>query len=290
MASKRNAPSSQELRRRRQYLREKRRRNFYKTLWRSLCVFGLATGSVWLATSPIWNVRSAEQIAVSDNQLLADENVQALLPIPYPQSLLSVEPQLLVESLEAYEPIESATVSRRLIPPSLHVRIRERQPVAVVLPNSAQPLSSSSDKQPIPFEEPGLIDAKGYWMPRNSFQKLGVDEATNKAVAPGLVIRGMQAKHESQWRSMYPLIQSSPVTITAIDWTKPSDLILQSELGEVRVGPYGSEFKAQLAALDQIRNLRTKVNPEQVAYIDLQDPDNPIIQVFQATSGAVSEP
>lgn len=289
MPPKRIAPSHQELIRRRQYLRDRRRYNFYKTVWRSLAVIGLATGSVWLATSPIWNIRSEAQISVSDNRILTDESVQALLPIAYPQSLLHVAPQALSETLASYDPIESATVNRRLIPPGLHVRVRERQPVALLIPDTALPLKALPD-QPVPFEEPGLIDAEGYWMPRNSFQKIGIDITSDRSVNPTLVVKGMRAKHRGQWRAMYQSIQASPVKITGVDWTEPSNLVLQSELGEVRLGPYSSEFDAQLAALDQIRDLETKVNPERVAYIDLQDPDSPIVQILQATGGTAGLP
>lgn len=295
MASKRTAPSRQELSRRRQYLRDKRRYNFYKTAWRSLAILGLAGGSVWLVTSPIWNIRSEAQISVNDNKILADEDIQALLPIPYPQSLLKVAPEALASSLEDYAPIKSATVNRRLIPPGLHVRVRERQPVAVVIPEltsvSPQANASQADKaQPVPFESLGLIDAEGYWMPRNSFQVLDVDDSLNSAAVPTLQIKGMQAKHRVQWRSMYPTLQASPVKITALDWTKPSNLVLQSELGEIHIGPYSREFEAQIAALDQIRNLGTQVNPDRVAYINLQNPNSPIIQILQATSGTPGLP
>jgi len=289
MAPKRIAPSRQELGKRRQYLRNKRRYTFYKTLWRSLAVVGFATGSVWLATSSVWDVRSEAQIAVTGNQILSDQNVQALLPIPYPQSLLSVSPEALASSLETHAPIEQASINRRLLPPGLRVRVRERKPVAIAIPDIAQPLKSLPE-QPVPFEEPGLIDAEGYWMPRNSFQSLGVDTAQSSAAMPDLAVKGMQAKHRSQWRSMYKSIQTSPVKITAVDWTEPSSLVMQSELGEVRIGAYGSEFEAQLAALDQIRNLETKVNPERVAYINLQDPNNPVVQILQATSGTAGLP
>ena len=294
MAPNRNAPSRQELARRRQYLRDKRRYGFYKKAWRAIAIFGFTAGSVWLATSSIWDVRSPAQISVSDNQILSDENVQALLPVPYPQSLLNVSPETLAERLESYGPIEAATVNRRLLPPGLHVSIRERKPVAIAIPDTTRPLKSLPN-QPIPFEEPGLIDASGYWMPRNSFQELGVDitqdsSTQGSSAMPELTVKGMQAKHRSQWSAMYKSLQASPVKITAVDWTQPSRLLLQSELGEVRIGPYGGAFEAQLAALDQIRNLETKVNPERVAYINLQDPSNPVIQILQATSGTAGLP
>lgn len=270
-------PSSQELARRRQYLRAKRRFTFYKTAWRSLAVLGFAGGMIWLATSPIWLIRSADQIAVSDNQVLSDKNVQDLLPVPYPQSLLKVDPDSLALSLESHAPIESAVVSRRLVPPGLHVRVQERVPVAVVLPDTARPIKSIGT-QPEPFKEPGLVDANGNWMPRNSFQALGA-----VAGPPALTVKGMRDSYRLSWHAMYESIRRSPVKIAAVDWTRPSNVVLYSELGQVHIGPYGKNFDAQLAALDQMRSLHSEINPKQVAFIDLQDPEHPIVETVAAS-------
>lgn len=279
MSSQPNSPSPQELARRRQFLRAKRRFNFYKTAWRSLAMLGLAAGTLWLATSPIWLIRSAEQIAVSDNQILSDANIQALLPVPYPQSLIKVKPEGIAQTLAAYAPIESAVVTRRLVPPGLHVRVREHVPVATVMPDTTKPVRAIPS-QPVPFKEAGLIDAEGNWMPLNSFRELGAI-----APPPNLTIKGMQANYRASWRSLYKSLQRSPVKITAIDWTRPSNVILYSELGQVHIGPYGKNLDAQLAALDKMRSIDSKVNPQQVAFIDLQNPDNPVIEILQATNG-----
>jgi cell division protein FtsQ len=273
-------PSSQELARRRQFLRAKRRFNFYKAAWRSLAILGLAAGTLWLATSPIWLIRGAEQIAVSDNQILSDANIQALLPVPYPQSLLKVKPEGLAQALVSYAPIESAVVTRRLVPPGLHVRVRERVPVAAVMPDTTKPVKAIPS-QPVPFKEAGLIDAEGNWMPLNSFRELGAI-----APPPNLTVKGLQANQRSAWRSLYKSLQRSPVKITAIDWTRPSNIILYSELGQVHIGPYGKNFDAQLTALDKMRSIDSKVNPQQVAFIDLQNPENPVVEILQATNGA----
>ncbi len=273
------APSPQELARRRQYLKAKRRFNLYKTTWRSLLTLGFAAGTLWLATSPIWLIRSGAQVAVSDNQLFSEDNIREILPVPYPQSLIKVQPDILEQRLEAYGPIESASVSRRLIPPGLHVSVRERVPVAVTLPDTTQPLKAIPN-QPTPFREPGLIDAQGYWMPRNSFRDLGAI-----ASPPALSVKGMRPEYKAYWRTMYEAIRQSPVKIAAIDWTRPSNVVLYSELGQVHIGPYGKNFTDQLAALDQMRSLDARIPPEQVAFIDLQDPDNPVVEVLQATSG-----
>ncbi|WP_193858201.1 cell division protein FtsQ/DivIB [cf. Phormidesmis sp. LEGE 11477] len=273
-----SAPKANDLAERRRQLRIKRRIKFYQRVWRSLAMIGFAGGIVWLARSPIWLLRSAEQIEVSENQTLSDANVRDLVPVAYPQTLLEIEPDELANMLTKQASIESAVVSRRLIPPGLYVRITERQPVAIALPNKARPVQTIPD-QPQPFQEPGLIDAQGYWMPRNSFADVGADIAL-----PTLTVEGMRPGYAGAWQVIYQEIQRSPVKITAIDWSDPNNLILQSELGAVHIGTFGDRFAAQLAALDQLRSLSEKVNPEQVAFIDLKDPQNPVIETFQANN------
>ncbi|MEL7224485.1 MAG: FtsQ-type POTRA domain-containing protein [Cyanobacteria bacterium J06576_12] len=271
-------PNPQDLAQRRRQLKAKRKFKFYKMAWRTVAMAALTVGTVRLATSPIWLIRSAQQIEVTNNQLLSDENIQALMPVPYPQSLLSVRPDELAIALTAYEPIETAVVRRRLIPPGLHVQIDERQPVAVTVPNVQKPIESIPT-DPEPFAEPGLIDAMGNWMPRNSFTEIGAI-----AAPPALSVIGMQPNQADSWPEVFAALAKSPVAITAIDWSQDSNLVLTSELGTVHLGPYSKKFGTQLAALDQLRQLGDKVDPEQVAFIDLQDPQNPIVEILQAKS------
>ncbi|MEM9087305.1 MAG: FtsQ-type POTRA domain-containing protein [Cyanobacteria bacterium P01_F01_bin.53] len=278
MPPKFRSPSSQALSKRRQYLRAKRKYQFYKTAWRAIAMVVFVAGTVWIAMSPVWLIKGGEQLEVSGNQIFSDDNIQALVPVPYPQSLLKVQPDELSRHLENYGPIESAVVSRRLVPPRLHVRVDERIPVAVVIPDTTHPLKAIPT-EPIPFKEPGLIDAQGVWLPRNSYRELGASLSL-----PPLTVRGMQPGSEEAWQTIYQQVSQSPVKITAIDWTRATNLVLQSELGSVHLGPYGRGFEAQLTALDQLRSLDDKVNPEKVAFIDLQDPDNPVIEILQATT------
>ena len=273
-----SAPSSKDLARRRQYLRDQRRYKFYKGTWRSLALTGFAAGLLWLATSPIWLIRSPSQIDISNNELLSDEAVQSLLPLPYPVPLLKVKPKDLEANLETHAPIAEAAVSRQLLPPGLYIRVRERQPVALTLPETTGPTKKLPDPSAA-FRAPGLIDAQGYWMPRDSFQSLG-----STVSEPTLTVKGMRAGEEKDWQKMYQAIAQSPVKITVVDWTRPSNLILQSELGAVHLGPYGKGFEDQLVALDQLRSLNEKVNPEKVAFIDLHDPAHPIVEILQAAT------
>lgn len=233
-------------------------------------------GIAWVARSPAWLLRSAEQIEISENQALSDANVRDLIPMTYPQTLLEVELDKLAQTLTEQTAIESAIVSRRLLPPSLHVQITERQPVALTFPDKAQPAQTVSNQ---PFQEPGLIDAQGYWMPRDSFSKVGAE-----IELPTFKVEGMRPSYAGTWQVIYREIERSPVEITEINWSDPNNLILQSELGAVHIGAYGDQFAAQLAALDQLRSLGEKVDLDQVAFIDIRDPQNPVIETLQATS------
>ena len=268
-------PKVNDLAVRRQQLKTKRKIRFYQRVWRSLALIGFMGGMVWVARSPTWLLHSAEQIEVSDNQTLSDTNVRDLIPIAYPQTLLEVESDKLAQTLTEQASIESAKVSRRLLPPGLHVQITERQPVALTLPNKIQSQQTIPDQ---PFQEPGLIDAQGYWMPRNSFSKIGAEIAL-----PTFTVEGMRPSNAGNWQMIYHEIQRSPVEITAVNWSDPNNLILQSELGSVHIGAFGDQFAAQLTALDQLRSLPTKVNLDQVAFIDLKDPQNPLVETLQAT-------
>lgn len=270
------APRVEDLAQRRRALKAKRKFKFYATTWRIFLMGCFAVGAVKLASSPIWLIRSADQIEVNDLQLLSEETVRDILPVPYPQSLLKVQPDQLAESLIEHAPIEDAVVSRRLLPPGLTVKVTERQPVAIALPDPTTPIKAIPD-QPIAFQEPGLLDAQGYWMPRNSYAELGAI-----ASPPTLTVIGMQPSYETAWRNLYQSVTQSPVEITTIDWRNASNVILGTELGAVHIGPYNSQFSEQLAALDQLRELRTEVDPDTVAFINLQNPEKPVIEVLQA--------
>lgn len=261
---------------RRQDLKRRRSRLFWQQLWRQAAVVGLTVGCLSLATSNRWQLRSAEQITLSGNQLLPTEEVHKLMDIDYPQSLLKIHPLDLETTLIDKGPIADAIVQRRLLPPGLNIRIQERTPVAIALPNTDVAIKSLDD-DPQSFSQIGLLDANGYWMPYNSFTQLGDQE-------PKLRIQGMRPAYQKDWPDIYQTLQRTPVAISQIDWRDPSNLILHTELGLVHMGPYGQNFDNQLTALDRMRNLNAKLDIEEIAFIDLRNPENPTLEILQATT------
>ncbi|MEQ8957911.1 MAG: cell division protein FtsQ/DivIB, partial [Coleofasciculus sp. C2-GNP5-27] len=51
----------------------------------------------------------------------------------------------------------------------------------------------------------------------------------------------------------------------------------------VHLGPDSSQLAEQLAVLDRMRQLPTQLQPSQIAYIDLKNPDRPVIQMKMAS-------
>ncbi|MGB3311768.1 MAG: FtsQ-type POTRA domain-containing protein [Nodosilinea sp.] len=268
--------SRDELKSRRKSLRRRRRISISQALWRFWALSGLTVAIFWGATRPVWLIHSPTQINVSGNHLLSDEAVQSLVPIQYPQALMKVEPELLARQLRDRGPITSAEVTRQLLPPRLNVRVEERVPVAVVLP--AGKGDRSADTQ---YLQSGFLDAHGAWMPLSSF---GIGSASPQL--PTLQLRGIQPQYQRYWPQIYETIVGSPVAITEIDWQDPNNLVLETALGTVYLGPYSPELEQQLATLDRMRNLPGQLTDSEVARIDLSNPNAPSVAVVEADAPA----
>jgi cell division protein FtsQ len=65
-------------------------------------------------------------------------------------------------------------------------------------------------------------------------------------------------------------------------------LILKTELGNVRLGPYNSRFSERLELLERMRKLPEAVNPAQIDYIDLTNPQSPALKMKQPPSSPAS--
>ncbi len=252
---------------RREKLRRARRIKFCQTIWRSLFVSGIASSLVWAITLPDWVIRKPEQIAIEGNHFLSAQTIRSLLPLSYPRSLLRLEPQAIADTLEQQAPIANATVTRQLVPPGLTVQIQERKPVAI-----AQPLKQHQGKT----TEVGFLDEQGVWMPQSSYKSVKAN-----LELPTLKVIGSREQYRPYWRGVYQAISHSPVKVIEIDWQNPANLILKTELGKVHLGPYSSRFPDQLRVLDRMRDLPTHITKSQIAYIDIKNPDVPLIQMVK---------
>ena len=267
--------SQAQLTTRRKKLRRARRLRSVQAIWRSLLVGGMASSLIWALTLPDWVIGQQEQIVIEGNHLLSAKAIRSLLPVSYPESIWRVEPQVLAKSLESQAAIAEVTVTLQLLPPGLTIKVKERQPVAI-----AQ-APASTNAQGRQSSESGLLDAQGVFLPSSSYTKLEY-----KLELPNLKVIGAHEQYSPYWSEAYQAISRSPVKVFEIDWQNPANLILKTELGNVHIGPYTSRLREQLTILDRMRELPSHIQPGAIAYINLQNPDFPAIQIKKGNGTA----
>ncbi len=278
------APSPEVLAERRRALRKQRRLRNLRRIWRGAAVAAMAGGAFWVLQHPFWLIQSDAQLQINGNTMLSDEAIKAKVPINYPQSLLDIEPEKLARALDTESPIEFARVDRHLFPPQVEITLQERRPVAITIP--AHPGNSISEGDRTPTNFPGLIDQEGYWLAKPNAQAL-----QPSFQAPSLRVRGYHRRYQSQWPSLYGTVQTSPVPIEEIDWRSPNNLILKTALGSVHLGVYAPQrLPQQLQTLAQLQNLKTLPNSSQIEYIDLSNPEKPVLKVVPGTQMATPPP
>jgi cell division protein FtsQ len=262
--------SRTDLAQRRKKLRRQRQMKIIQAIWRTFAISGLAGGLLWVAIQPIWVLNAPKQIVMkSGNQLLSDDAIKSLLVLSYPQSLWRIEPSLIADSLKQQPTIAQATVSRRLFPPGLNIEI----PVAIAQKRIEQNQNTGNKKLTV-----GLLDASGAWIPLEKYKSLNP-----KAKLPNLKVIGLPKQYSLYWTQLYQAVSQSSVKVMEVDCEDPANLILKTELGKVHLGVPSPHLPEQIKLLAQIRHLPAKLNSSQIEYIDLKNPESPLVQVNQKT-------
>lgn len=296
------------IRQRRRELQGKRRLRLLSGLWRTSFLLSLTGGLIWGLTLPDWMLRRPDQVKIRGNQLLRTEAIQAQLPLNYPQSLLRLHPQTLVQSLENSLPLQRVTISRQLFPPTLIVEVQERFPVALTTCDRCTLMSSDGlDQGP---SSRWYIDAAGMVAAEGSYQPEAIADSPPLTVVgyllpvlppPETIPRAVAVppERQQQWQQLFSHLGTTEVPITTIDWRKPENLIVQTGLGPVHLGAYGTQRQSsdptfsnplagdrlveQLQALNSLKELPKFVDTSQLLHIDLVNPEEPLLQMKTAT-------
>jgi cell division protein FtsQ len=119
------------------------------------------------------------------------------------------------------------------------------------------------------------VDERGRQQPIANYH------STIQQSLPTLQLRPPEQGECPGWRQLYRAVMTSPVAIGLIDCSNPQNLILQSEVGKVRLGSFIDEgrLNVQLQQLDRLRNWQKYTDPQQVEYLDLGNPDAPKLQL-----------
>ncbi len=262
--------SRTDLAQRRKKLRRRRRIKVIQTIWQTIAVSALASSLMWVTVQPTWVLKTSKDVEVSGNQLLSTKAVQSLVVLSYPQSLWRIEPSKIAASLQKQPAIAHANVTRRLFPPGLLVEVKERIPVAIAQNHE---LKGDVSKQ----TTLGLLDASGMLMPMELY-------TPNQEGIPRLKVIGSVEQYRGFWTQLYQVLSQSSVKITEVNCQDPTNIILKTELGKVHLGAPSPQLPDQIKVLTQIRDLPAQVNPNQIEYIDLTNPESPLLQVLNSTN------
>jgi cell division protein FtsQ len=121
----------QDFTQRRRYIRQQRQLQLLRKLWQFLAVTAVTALCLWVSLRQEWHLRSSQQIEVIGNRYIPTSDLQAIVPISYPQSIFQLDPQAIATHLETVAPLEQVTVSRSVLPAKLTIEVQERLPVAV---------------------------------------------------------------------------------------------------------------------------------------------------------------
>ncbi len=251
-----------DIRGRRSALRRKRQLRILQTLWRWLLVSSLMGGLVWASFLPKWTIYQLQQVEIEGNQYLSAQALKQLVKEATSRPIVTLTPQTLERILTSQAPIAQVTVSRHLYPPKVTIAVEERAPVAITLPDPSAV---------IPIEA-GYLDAQGIWMSQENYR------STDTFPTPTLKVIGYRPEYSLQWAQIYPHLQALNLEIKAVNWQDPSNLILETQLGEVHLGGNIETLPKQLETLAKLKNLPQQLPPQQIRSINLKNPDFVLIE------------
>lgn len=220
---------------------------------------GILVGVVWAVSQPDWTISKPEQVRIQGNQYLSDLTIRSMLAIPYPKPILELAPEQLTTQLMEQGSIAEVKIDRGLLPPHLTVEIQDFPPVARIMQDEST-------------ESQLFVDERGQQLPLSSYR--------STVLLPKLRLRQPAQGGCPDWTQIYQAIQASPVAIGIVDCRNPQNLILQTELGKVRIGATGDRTRLnnQMHQLDRLRDWQKQIDPNQinpadVDYLDLENPD-----------------
>ncbi|MBE9222687.1 FtsQ-type POTRA domain-containing protein [Cyanobacterium stanieri LEGE 03274] len=267
VATRNPVPPSQVVQHRKKLLKERAARNRIIAC-RFFVTIGIATGAFWCLTHPSWVLTSSEQIKIDGNELLSDDEIRSLIPLKYPSPILTLSGQQLGEKLGQQTPLHNITITKKILPPSLTIRVEENLPVAMAYG------PKQNENGQVNISHLGFISADGIFVEKGMYQNL--EQYPHKT--PKLKVLGNPSLYLPYWQDLYSLLIFCAVPIQEVDWQNPNNIILSTDFGKVHLGPYTSKLPQQLQTLAEITTITQKIRREDIVYIDLINPNQPLVK------------
>ena len=244
---------------RRRQLRQERRADRLRNLWRLVVFSAMAGGLGYGLLSQGWTLRSPSQVEVSGSRLVSRDQVIQAVGLSFPQPLLALQPRQIIQTLSMALPVENVRVSRLMMPPRLRVELIDRSAVARAERRSKAGL------------EQGYVDRLGNWISLR--QNLGVRlEGTEE-----LRVVGWNERHRPALAKVLKERQAFGGRLQEIRFDPEGSLWLSTtDLGPVRLGPADGQLERRLAVAAHLNaTLPADLRGRRPQIVDLSDPDQP---------------
>jgi cell division protein FtsQ len=244
---------------RRRQLRQQKRRERLRQLWRLVVFSAMATGLGYGLLRHGWTLTKPSQVAVEgSHQVTVDQVIQAA-GLTFPQPLLTLQPRAMATAIESALPVEQVQISRLMAPPRLRIEVVDREAVARAQRQTNQGL------------EQGYVDRLGNWMTNRQGQ------SSQTKAANDLLVQGWQARLRPALALVLQQRQALGPDLQEIRFEPGGSLWLKSaRLGQVRLGPVDGQLPRRMEVLQQLsQELPSKIKDRQVVSIDLSDPNQP---------------
>jgi cell division protein FtsQ len=244
---------------RRRQLRQERRTDRLRNLWRLVVFSAMATGLGYGLLSQGWTLRSPSQVEVSGSQLVSRDQVIQAAGLSFPQPLLALQPRQIIQTLSVALPVENVRVSRLMLPPRLRVELIDRAAVA------------RAERRSTAGVEQGYVDRLGNWISLR--QNLGVRlEGTQE-----LRVVGWNDRHRPALAMVLKQRPAFGGKLREIRFDPEGSLWLSTtDLGPLRLGPADGQLERRLAVAAHLNTaLPAELKGRRPQIVDLSDPDQP---------------
>lgn len=251
---------------RRRELRQQRRAERWRNLWRLVVFSGLSAGLATVLLRQGWTLQSPTQVEVSGSRIVSREQVIQAGQLRFPLPLLALRPRELRATLSSALPVEQVRVSRWMLPPRLRVELVDRQAVA-----RAQRRTPHGPEQ-------GFIDRVGNWIDRRQSAGLPIQPQSD------LIVIGWQERHRPALASVLANRAAIGSGLKEVRFEAGGDLWLTtSELGPLRLGPIDGQLRRRLEVVAHLnRKLPSQIRGKRPELIDLSDPEQPELSLAGA--------
>lgn len=246
--------------RRRKQLRQEKRADRLRHLWRTTVFLALAAGLGYALLREGWTLRDPAQVEVRGSTKLGSEQVIQAGGIEFPQPLLQVSPTDLGRKLSTTLPVNEVRVRRLMLPPRLQVEMVDRKAVARAQRRTAAGI------------EKGYVDSLGQWIGIPSGYEITLAEDS-----ADLLVVGWQPRHEATLATVLSHRERIGPELEQVRFEPDGSLWLRMKgMGPIRLGPIDGRLDRRLQVVAHLREtLPATVRGRRPQLIDLTDPEQP---------------